>query len=134
MMHKVLSQLEKEVEIELHQRKKLFRIKCTIECKCCDFIIDNNSSEKLMSSEVVHMLKLNCTPNLGAYRVSWLQNGHRVTTRKQCLIFLILGVIMIALYLMFFPWMHATFYWEGLGSIIEGLCMTKENPPISLRW
>ena len=40
---------------------------------------------------------------------------------------------MIAFYLMFYPWMHAMFYWEGLGSMIEGLYMMDGRKTISLR-
>ena len=39
-----------------------------------------------MSIEVVNKLKLKCTPDSEAYRVSWLQNGKRVTMREKFLI------------------------------------------------
>ena len=61
-------------------------MKSKIEGKCCNLIIDGGGYTNLVSTKVVDELKFECTPHPKAYRVSWLQNGHRVTTGKQYLI------------------------------------------------
>ena len=86
MMRKILLQPEKEIEKESKQRKTLFRTQCKIEGKYFNLIVDGGSSGNLVSMEVINKLELKCIPHPEAYRVSWLQNGKRVTVRKQCLI------------------------------------------------
>ena len=57
-----------------------------IEVKSGNLIIHGGISENLVSNEVIHKLELKCALLLEGYRVSWLQNGNRVTVREQCLI------------------------------------------------
>ena len=56
-----------------------------------------------MSIEVVNKLNLKCTHHSEAYRVSWLQNGKRVTVREQCLITFNIGSYSDSILFDFFP-------------------------------
>ena len=49
MMNKVLLQLEKE-QVELSQRKSLFKTTRKVQGKCCKMVIDNGSTENIVST------------------------------------------------------------------------------------
>ena len=56
-MNKVLLKPEKEV-VESPQRKASFLTTCKVEGKCCKVVIDNESTDNLVSTEMVKKLKL----------------------------------------------------------------------------
>jgi hypothetical protein len=72
---------------ELHeptQRKSLFKTMCKSQGKCCKLIIDNGSTDNLVSVEMVEKLGLQKENHPTPYRVSWLQKGHHVLVNEQC--------------------------------------------------
>ena len=52
MMNKVLLKPEKE-QADLAQRKYLFRTMCKVQGKCCKMVIDNGSTNNIVSIEMV---------------------------------------------------------------------------------
>jgi hypothetical protein len=85
MMRKVLLKLEKEAE-NLAQTNKLFQTSCKTKDRVCKVIVDNGSTENLVSIEMVEKLELETIEHPSPYRVSWLQKGHQVNITKQCLV------------------------------------------------
>jgi hypothetical protein len=85
MMRKVLLTPEKEVE-DSSQRNKLFRTACKTKDRVCKVIMDNGSTDNLISNEMVEKLELETTDHPSPYKVSWLQKGHQVNVTKQCLV------------------------------------------------
>jgi hypothetical protein len=49
-------------------------------------IIDSESTDNLVSTEMVEKLELETTSHPNPYKVSWLQKGHQVMVTKQCLV------------------------------------------------
>jgi hypothetical protein len=76
---------EKEVESSV-QRNRLFRTACKTKDRVCKVIVDNGSTDNLVSTEMVEKLELEMIDHPSPYRVSWLQKGHQVTVTKQCLV------------------------------------------------
>jgi hypothetical protein len=85
MMQKVLLTPEKEVE-SLVQRTRLFRTACKTKDRVCKVIVDNDSTDNLVSIEMVEKLEMEMTDHPNPYRVSWIQKGHQVNVTKQCLV------------------------------------------------
>jgi hypothetical protein len=85
MMRKVLLTPEKEVESSV-QRNRLFRIACKTKYWKCKVIVDNGSTDNLVSTEMVEKLELETIDHPSPYRVSWLQKGHQVNVTKQCVV------------------------------------------------
>jgi hypothetical protein len=48
--------------------------------------MDSGSTNNLVSTEMVEKLELETTNHPSPYKVSWLQKGHRVSVKKQCLV------------------------------------------------
>ena len=71
MMRKVLLTPEKEVESSF-QRTKLFRTTCKVRDRKCKVVVDNGSTDNLISTEMVEKLELEMTNHLSPYKVSWL--------------------------------------------------------------
>jgi len=69
---------------ELAQRKNSFRTTCKSKGKCCKVIIDSGSTDNLVSTKMVDKLGLVRTAHPSPYKVSWLQNDHRVIVTEQC--------------------------------------------------
>lgn len=65
------------------QQKALFRTICKSRGKCCKLIIDNDSTDNLVSTEMVEKLELKHSKHPNPYRVSWLQNGHQFLVDEQ---------------------------------------------------
>ena len=63
---------KKEVQ-ELAKRKKLFRSMCKGKSNYCKLIIDNGSTDNLVSTNMVELLGLKKITHATPYRVSWLQ-------------------------------------------------------------
>jgi hypothetical protein len=76
---------EKEVESSV-QRTRIFRIACKTKGWACKVIVDNGSTDNLISTEMVEKLELEMTDHPSPYKVSWLQKGHQVNFTKQCLV------------------------------------------------
>jgi len=86
MFRRVLLNPEAKIAKEPEQRKKCFKAKCKIQDKCCHLVIDDGSTENLVSTEMVEKLELETVAHPSPYKVSWLQKGHQVTITKQCLV------------------------------------------------
>jgi hypothetical protein len=85
MMQKFLLTPEKEVENPV-QRNSLFRTACKTKDRVCKVIVDNGSTDNLVSIEMVEKMELETIEHPSPYRVSWLQKGHQVNVTKQCLV------------------------------------------------
>jgi hypothetical protein len=83
MMRKILLKLDKEEE-ELVQRTSLFVNSYKTKDRVCKVIIDNGSTENLVSTEMVEKLEMKTTAHPNPYKVSWLQNAHQVMVSQQC--------------------------------------------------
>jgi hypothetical protein len=68
------------------QRNNLFRTACKTKDRVCKVIVDNGSTDNLVSTEMVEKLELETIEHPSPYRVSWLQKGHQVNVIKQCLV------------------------------------------------
>jgi hypothetical protein len=68
------------------QRTRLFRTACKTKDWVCKVIVDNGSTDNLVSTEMVEKLELETTDHPSPYKVSWLQKGHQVSVAKQCLV------------------------------------------------
>jgi hypothetical protein len=75
---------ESEVEKSV-QRNSLFRTAYKTKDRICKVIIDNGSTDNLVSTEIVEKLELETTAHPNPYKFSWLQKGHWVMVSKQCL-------------------------------------------------
>jgi hypothetical protein len=90
MLRKVLLKPEAEIEKSV-QRNSLFRTICNTKDNVCKVIIDNGSTDNLVSTEMVEKLELETTAHPEPYKVSWLQTGHWVMVTKQCLVEINIG-------------------------------------------
>eukprot|EP00253_Pinus_taeda_P009609 PITA_09609 len=82
VLHKVLLKPVKEVTEQM-QWKALFRTICKSRGKCCKLIIDNVSTDNLVSTAMVEKLDLKCSKHHNPYRVSWLKEGHQLLVDEQ---------------------------------------------------
>jgi hypothetical protein len=89
-MRKVLLTPEKEMENST-QRNSLFRTACKTKDRVCKVIMDNGSTDNLISTKMVEKLELETTDHPSPYKVSWLQKGHRVNVTRQCLVDIKIG-------------------------------------------
>eukprot|EP00253_Pinus_taeda_P006788 PITA_06788 len=83
ILNKVLIKPTKEVA-EPTQRKALFQTVCKSHGKCCKVIIDNESTDNLVATEMVEKLGLKRLKHPTPYNVSWLQKGHQLLVDEQC--------------------------------------------------
>ena len=81
MMQKSLLTPEKEVE-SLVQRNRLFRTACKTKDRVCKVIVDNGSTDNLVSTKMVERLELETTDHPSPYKVSWVQKGNHVNVTK----------------------------------------------------
>ena len=82
MMYKVLLKLAKEI-VEPVQRKSLFKTMCKAKGKCCKLVIENESTDNLLSQEMVEKLGLKKIEHPTPYKVLWLQKGHQLLVQEQ---------------------------------------------------
>lgn len=73
MMQKVLLKPAKE-SVELVQRKSLFKTMCKAKGKCCKLVIDNESTDNLVSQELVEKLGLKKIKHPTPYKASRFRN------------------------------------------------------------
>jgi hypothetical protein len=85
MMRKVLWKPEKELENPA-QRNSLFRTACKTKDRVCKVIVDNGSTDNIISTKMVEKLELDTFAHPSPYRVLWLQKRHQVNVTKQCLV------------------------------------------------
>ena len=83
MMKRVLVKTEKKAH-EPSQRKSLFKTKCKSQGKCCKMVIENGSTDNLVSTEMLDKLGLKRMKHPTPYKVSWLQKGHQLMVNEQC--------------------------------------------------
>ena len=83
MMNKVLLKPEKE-QAEPAQRKSLFRTMCKVQWKCCKMMINNGSTDNIVSTEMVEKMTLKRTKHCVPYKVSWLHKGHQILVSEKC--------------------------------------------------
>ncbi|XP_058769117.1 uncharacterized protein LOC131642988 [Vicia villosa] len=60
------------------QRKNLFKTHCSIKNKVCNLIVDNGSTENLVSQKLVEYLKLPTEPHEKPYTLGWVSKGSQV--------------------------------------------------------
>ena len=73
------------------QRNSLFKIRCTINSKVCQVIIDRGSSENLVSKKLVTVLNLKTEPHPNPYKVSWIKKRGEATVSEVCTVSLSIG-------------------------------------------
>jgi hypothetical protein len=73
------------------QRNSLFRTACKTKGWACKVIMENGSTDNLVSTEMVEKLELETTDHPSPYKVSWLQKGHQVNVTKQFLVDIKIG-------------------------------------------
>ncbi|PNX57791.1 hypothetical protein L195_g058869, partial [Trifolium pratense] len=56
-------------------RKNLFKTHCSVKNKVCDLIIDNGSTENLVSQKLVNYFKLPAEPHEKPYALGWVSKG-----------------------------------------------------------
>ena len=75
MIRKVLLKSEKEAENPA-QRNNLFWTTCKTKDRVCKVIVDNGSTNNLISTEMVENMELDTIVHQSPYRFLWLQKGH----------------------------------------------------------
>ena len=90
MINKVLLKPEKE-QAEPTQRKYLFGTMCKVQGKCCKMVIDNGSTNNIVSTEMVDNMRLKKTKHPVPYKVSWLHKGHQILVSEQCKVYFQIG-------------------------------------------
>lgn len=76
------------------QRHYLFRIRGTIKGKTVDImiiIIDNGSTNNLISSKAVAALKLNIEKHAHPYQLGWIKSGEAIRVTYTCMVSLSIG-------------------------------------------
>ena len=81
MMKIILVKTYKKVH-EPTQRKSLFRTKCKSQGKCHKTVINNGSTDHLVSSEMVEKLRLEMMKHPSPYKVSWLEKGNQLLVNE----------------------------------------------------
>jgi len=66
------------------QRKNLFKTHCSVKNKVCDLIIDNGSTENLVSQKLVNYFKLPAEPHEKPYALGWVSKGSQVRVTLSC--------------------------------------------------
>ncbi|KAB5521262.1 hypothetical protein DKX38_025581 [Salix brachista] len=60
---------------EQTQRHNIFKTRCTVNRKVCDVIIDNGSSENIVSKSMVQKLGLKTEKHPCPYSIGWIRRG-----------------------------------------------------------
>lgn len=70
-------------EIKNSQRQTTFKTKCTIN-KMCEVIMDNSSSENVVSKSLDNVIGLNTREHPKLYSVGWIKKGSKTEVTKVC--------------------------------------------------
>lgn len=70
------------------QRHLILKTKCTIKKKVHDMIMDNVSSDNIVSKSLVKALKLSTIKHPSPYKVSWIKKRTEAVVSKLCIILL----------------------------------------------
>ncbi|KAB5561275.1 hypothetical protein DKX38_006232 [Salix brachista] len=66
------------------QRHNIFRTRCTVDRKVCDIIIDNGSSENIISRTMVTKLGLKTEKHPSPYIIGWIKQGVETKVTETC--------------------------------------------------
>ncbi|CAA7016809.1 unnamed protein product [Microthlaspi erraticum] len=66
------------------QRKNLFRTHSSIQNKVCNVIVDNRSTENLVSQKLVDFLKLPTKEHENPFPLGWIKKGSQVRVTMTC--------------------------------------------------
>ena len=66
------------------QRKNLFKTRCSVNNKVCDLIVDNGSTENLVSKKLVDYFQLPTEPHEKPYSLGWVSKGSQVRVTLSC--------------------------------------------------
>lgn len=66
------------------QRKNLFKAHCSVMNKLCNLIVDNGSTENLVSRKLVEYLQLPTQPHERPYSLGWVSRGSQVRVSLVC--------------------------------------------------
>ena len=79
VLHRVLLSSKEE-----SQRKHLFKTHCSINNKLCNLIVDNGSTENLVSQKLVYHLKLPTNIHEKPYTLGWVSKNSQVRVSLTC--------------------------------------------------
>ena len=60
----------------------MFRNKCKSQGKCCKMVVESDSTDNLVSIEMVEKLVLERMKHLPSYKVSCFQKGHHLLVNE----------------------------------------------------
>ena len=79
MLRRVL--VKEPFKYEPKQRRTLFRTNCKILGEVCKVIVDLESTDNVLSKEVVQKLGLTKIPHVYPYKVTWLNKGYKLNEK-----------------------------------------------------
>ena len=71
-------------QVNPSQRHNIFRTRCTVNKKVCDVIIDNGSSENIISRTMVTKLGLKTGKHPSPYVIGWIKQGVETKVTETC--------------------------------------------------
>lgn len=77
--------------VEENQRHNLFRTRGTVKGKVLNIIIDNGSTDNLISFKAVTALGLPMSKHSHLYQLGWIRNGKVAKVLNTCLVSLSIG-------------------------------------------
>ncbi|XP_074277507.1 uncharacterized protein LOC141601138 [Silene latifolia] len=72
--------------LEADKKSLIFRSRCTIQGRVCNFIIDGGSCTNVASTTMVSKLSLPTQDHPSPYKLRWLNKGSEVKVNKQCIV------------------------------------------------
>ncbi|XP_074265964.1 uncharacterized protein LOC141588419 [Silene latifolia] len=72
--------------LEVDQRSKIFRSRCTVQGRVCNLIIDGGSCTNVASTIMVSKLSLPTQEHPSPYKLRWINKGTEVRVDKQCIV------------------------------------------------
>jgi hypothetical protein len=71
-------------QMDQSQRHNIFRTRCTVNRRVCDVIIDNGSSENIISRTMVTKLGLKTEKHPSPYKIGWIKRGAETKVTETC--------------------------------------------------